>query len=104
MSNADLHRSERHAALAAQDFADTHPTRAPFLFGSPEEVRRTGFGACHGPCDQGRRECQVPDACQLPDDADSDFGAIKGLLSIPGLVSALIVVGIVLAVVFKFGG
>jgi hypothetical protein len=86
------YRSERHAALHAQEFADTYPTREPFLYGSPAEVRRTGYAACvTNRCASGRRRpCPTPDACWLPED-DARFGALEGLLSWPALVSVVLV-------------
>lgn len=99
MSTTDLHRSERHAALAAQDFADTHPTRQPFLFGSPMDRHRTGFAACHGPCDQGDRKCKTPDACRLPDD---DWRSLT-LTESAGVWGWLLVACIVVAALIGFG-
>jgi hypothetical protein len=76
MSTAAEHRSERHAALDVQDFADTFPTRTPYLYGSPEEVRRTGFGVCTSDaCRSGRRACPTPQACFL---SDEDLAKIAG--------------------------
>jgi hypothetical protein len=85
------YRTERHVALDAQEFADTYPTREPFLYGSPAQVRRTGYAACAtNACASGRRQCPTPDACRLPD-GDARFGAIEGLLSWPALVIVVLV-------------
>jgi hypothetical protein len=85
------YRSERHAALQEQDFADTNPTREPFLYGSPTDVRRTGHPACvTNRCASGRRQCPTPDACRLPED-DARFGAIEGLLAWLALVTVVVV-------------
>lgn len=64
-----------------------------------EEWRRTGTIACSGACDQGRKACTTPEACELP---DAEFGAISGLLSVPALISAaLVVLMIALAVAYS---
>ena len=46
------------------------------------------FGACGGPCKQGREVCQCPDDCQLPDD-----GSAQGVGLAILLASAFAVVG-----------
>lgn len=52
-----LHRSERHCALDTQFAPDTQPS--------------VHWAACNdGPCQQGRRLCPTPMACQRPQDED----------------------------------
>lgn len=54
---------------------------------------------CSGPCDQGRRECATPEACER--EIEDAFGAAKGLVyGIPAgvvlwaIVCALILIGV----------
>ena len=52
----------------------------------------TGDRICHGPCDQGRKPCQTPDACELIEQAEDadELGAARGIVLAVGVVAAVI--------------
>lgn len=48
---------------------------------------------CSGPCDQGRRECPCPDACERPPMTRRDFWTVAALFVLAwSVVCAAIVV------------
>ena len=66
-----------------REFRDTIPVQRPepMPFEPLWSRRRNCVAACYGQCEQGRRECNTPDACRLPaKDEDSEFGAFDGLV------------------------
>lgn len=59
-----------------------------------EEWRRTGTIACSGACDQGRKACTTPEACELP---DAEFGAMScRLMYYTALVALICAVSLVI--------
>lgn len=65
-----------------REFRDTipvQPRREPMPFEPLWYRRRNCVAACYGACDQGKRDCPTRDACRIPADEESDFGALEGL-------------------------
>lgn len=57
--------------LPRQDFPDTIPVQ-----------HAEQWSACCGSCQQGRRLCPCPDACQMPDDSLAPMRGIANGLAI----------------------
>jgi heme/copper-type cytochrome/quinol oxidase subunit 2 len=59
-------------------------------------------GQCNGPCDQGRKNCPTPEACELAaaDAAESDGLGAVGMLVVSIVV--VLVIGLVAASIWRF--
>ncbi len=53
---------------------------------------------CTGPCDQGRKQCPTPDACELRDSSDDGLEAVGLVVAI---IALLTVMGLVVAALWK---
>lgn len=53
---------------------------------------------CTGPCDQGRKQCPTPDACELRDSGDDGLEAVGLVVAI---IALLTVMGLVVAALWK---
>lgn len=51
-----------------------------------------GMKHCHGPCEQGRKPCPTPDACELQEPVCTDGLELLGIASIAVALLALMVV------------
>lgn len=49
---------------------------------------------CAGPCDQGRRLCVTPEACEVPSDSDESVSPLIGIL-VGSTLGALMICGAV---------
>ena len=94
----EMYKSERHFGL------DNTPVDEAFEQYQADHWKRSidaaitrpmSYPACaDGPCKQGRKVCPSPEACQLP---ERDVGPSRGGW---GLVLAVLLVALILAVVF----
>lgn len=50
--------------------------------------------SCSGPCDQGRKECPAPDACESPDDGAMEMLGILSVYVVGIAFGAVIAAGI----------
>ena len=60
------------------------------------------YGRCNGPCDQGRKNCPTPEACELAatDAAESDGLEAFGMLVVAIVV--VLVIGLLAALIWRF--
>ena len=56
---------------------------------------RASRPTCSGPCDQGRRACPTPEACQAPDDSGLPGPAMALAIAV-GLIAVIAAVSLVL--------
>lgn len=47
---------------------------------------------CHGPCEQGRKACPTPEACELQDDDDRQVVFMAAVVAVVTLVMLVTVV------------
>lgn len=60
------------------------------------------YGRCNGPCDQGRKNCPTPEACELAADIDSKSDGLEaaGLLALA--IAVVAAISLVVASVWRF--
>ncbi|MCU0919148.1 MAG: hypothetical protein MUF16_02250, partial [Burkholderiaceae bacterium] len=85
-----------------REFKDTMPVQhEPMDFTPIWYQRRAVVAACRGKDCASGQECPTPDACRLPAEEDSDFGALDGIVrSWAYMAAAWIVVFAAVAVIW----
>ncbi len=59
------------------------------------------YGRCNGPCDQGRKRCPTPEACELAADAAAESDGLEAVGMLVVAIVVVLVIGLVAASIWR---